>query len=517
MSQASHKVGFRSRLLSILGLAMLMAMPLAGCQSATGSSTTDTSAYGDDIVSLCDKPSTTPNGSALPADTKFIALQLGNRQMDVEVNQNIPSSRFANTKAEVGGVICSIQVKQNITGDAYRALASGDVYTDVCIRVVYVADVYVVDPKTRQTVYYTHLRGGEPAGCPSRINDVNEQHEVDGSPISAQSIAGTALNAPGAVGAASGSGSGAQSTAPSADASAGSVNPQAIKTFQDSGKVNAVAFSPDGNFVAAGNADNTIQLWSVRYGNQVNVLKGHTDQIVSLAYSPDSTRLASASRDKTVIVWDVRAATKLFTLSGHTMYVSSVAFSPDGNLIGTASGDKTVRLWDAKTGKSSGSPLSAPDQVLSIAFSPDSKTIASAGVDKAIRLWDTKTGKPIGNPFVGHTSYITALAFSPDGTLIVSSSADKTIRLWDVKTGTTKTTLQGQTDVIMSVAFSPNGAEIASSSVDKSIWLWDVKTSQKIISLDGHTDFVSSLAFSPDSTSLASGSGDKTVKLWKVG
>ena len=40
--------------------------------------------------------------------------------------------------------------------------------------------------------------------------------------------------------------------------------------------VNSVAFSPDGKIVASGGSDNSIKLWSVKTGQMLKSLEGHT-------------------------------------------------------------------------------------------------------------------------------------------------------------------------------------------------------------------------------------------------
>jgi WD40 repeat protein len=81
----------------------------------------------------------------------------------------------------------------------------------------------------------------------------------------------------------------------------------------------------------------------------------------SLAFSPDGNYLAAAGTGGTALVWDLRtkaghaAPTVLRTPTsslGYALHFHSVAFSPDGKLILTAATDDTVRLWDSRTGES---------------------------------------------------------------------------------------------------------------------------------------------------------------------
>jgi WD40 repeat protein len=70
--------------------------------------------------------------------------------------------------------------------------------------------------------------------------------------------------------------------------------------------------------------------------------------VFSVAFSPDGKLLASGSEDDTVKLWDVASGRELQTLRGHAGNVSSVAFSPDGKLLASGSSDGIIRLWGVR-------------------------------------------------------------------------------------------------------------------------------------------------------------------------
>jgi WD40 repeat protein len=270
----------------------------------------------------------------------------------------------------------------------------------------------------------------------------------------------------------------------------------------------AVAFSPNGQVMVSGGADDTIKLWN-REGKLLKTLKEHQGSVNAVAFSPDGQQFASASVDKTIKLWN-QDGTLLKTLTGHGDQVKAIAFSPDGTMIASGSDDKTIKLWN-RDGTLLKTLTKQERKVKAVAFSPDSQQIATGGNDKTIKLW-SRDGTLL-KTLTGHTDEVEAVAFSPDGKLIASAADDRTVKLWKPD-GTLLKTLAGHRALIKGVAFSPDGKTIASGSWDRTVKLWNLDGTL-LATLAGHTDKVTNVVFSPDSQTIASTSDDNTIKLWK--
>ena len=69
----------------------------------------------------------------------------------------------------------------------------------------------------------------------------------------------------------------------------------------------ALAFSPDGRWVASGGVDSAVKVWDVQTGKLLRTFKSHIDQVTRLIFiqRPEGLWLASGSRDHTVKIWDL--------------------------------------------------------------------------------------------------------------------------------------------------------------------------------------------------------------------
>src|SRR5256885_66758 len=162
------------------------------------------------------------------------------------------------------------------------------------------------------------------------------------------------------------------------------------------GVVWAVAFSPDGNMIAAAS---DVSKREIEDGKPVNVLEGGE-----------------------VLVWTVPRGTLRATLKGTKSQIVSVAFAPDNRTVAGGSFEE-IRLWDATTGELKHRLIGFQGGVPALAFSADGKTLVSVNswFDRnEVRIWDAQTGQ-LRRTLTddGKDSQLTSLALSRDGKTIV--------------------------------------------------------------------------------------------------
>ncbi|MBD3884720.1 pentapeptide repeat-containing protein [Phormidium tenue FACHB-886] len=284
---------------------------------------------------------------------------------------------------------------------------------------------------------------------------------------------------------------------------------------QTFGWITTIAFSPDGNYWAAGDTAGSIHLWSCDAEQHQITLKAHQSFTFTIAISPDSQRLVSGSLDGTIKFWELRTGQCLYSLNAHKKIVWSVAFSKDGNWFASGCEDGSIKVWDCKTGQCLQTLSANQSSIRSVVFTADSHHVLSAGEDRQVRLWDLTQGRCI-KIFEGHSQTVWAVDVSPDDRYVVSGGNDTLVKLWDIQTGRCLQNFEGHTLQIWSVAFSPDGQAIASGSMDQTARLWNLRDRQCTACFRGHSSMVMSVAFSADSKTLASGGMDRLIKHWDL-
>lgn len=81
-------------------------------------------------------------------------------------------------------------------------------------------------------------------------------------------------------------------------------------SLADNKKVLSVAITPDGQAIASGLADGTIELWNRNTSKKLRTLNGHSERLNSVVFSPDGTALVSGGDGGTVKIWQVTKRVK---------------------------------------------------------------------------------------------------------------------------------------------------------------------------------------------------------------
>ncbi len=182
---------------------------------------------------------------------------------------------------------------------------------------------------------------------------------------------------------------------------AATFQPSQVLTTAHGAAIYSLAFAPGSQILAAGGCSQVrdqyfcergeVRLWHAGTGQPLgDPLVGHQDWVLSLAFSPDGETLISGGADDAMLRWDVAASPPISTTFGrHNDWVLGLDFSPDGARLASASKDQTVALWDVAAQQQIGAPLTGhTGWVYGVAFSPDGRRLVSASGDHTLVLWD---------------------------------------------------------------------------------------------------------------------------------
>lgn len=255
-----------------------------------------------------------------------------------------------------------------------------------------------------------------------------------------------------------------------------------------SGRVTALAFSPDGSWLAAASGEpgkaGTVRVYAPDKGvpaPPVLTIAGHQDAVYALAFSADGKRLASAGYDRVIRIWNLGTAPKvtapLRELKDHSDTIYALAFHPNGKLLASGSADRAVKVWDADTGTRLYTLGDPTDWVYCVAWSPDGRHLAAAGVDKTIRVWAADaTGGKLAVTAFAHEGPVWRIAYGPGGKTLYSVGEDRVVKAWDAAKLAETKVFPAQPEAVLALAVSPTGVRLAVGRFDGVALLLDPAT-----------------------------------------
>jgi WD40 repeat protein len=102
-----------------------------------------------------------------------------------------------------------------------------------------------------------------------------------------------------------------------------------MRTFYyHTGKVNFIAYSPDGGMILTGSKDNRAVIWDpeTTYVDREFI---DTEPVESVSFSRTGMFVLTGSDNRLAKVWDTRNGQQVCVLNGHTGKVEAVAMNPE--------------------------------------------------------------------------------------------------------------------------------------------------------------------------------------------
>jgi WD40 repeat protein len=298
------------------------------------------------------------------------------------------------------------------------------------------------------------------------------------------------------------------------------------RAFKRLGVTKALAFSPEGQCLAAVDIRGRLTIWNAATDRQIAVVSNYrkTNSREALAFSADGSYLAS-SNAHTIRVWRLDAAKEKRVFPEHARGVPCLAFNHDGSQLASGSKDRTVRLWDFASGKVL-KTFKTAGPVQSLAFSADGRLLAIGfwgEGDRGIEVVDVPTQRVLLSA-EQDLRQINALAFfERGGEQYLAGCGASGFSTWILESdgaqpGGLILRQAGDQDAkgCLFLAVSPDARWIAWVREWTEIELWDIQNSQaRELSTPPMNQGWHGLAFYPDGR-LTFVSDTGAVEIWDV-
>lgn len=289
-----------------------------------------------------------------------------------------------------------------------------------------------------------------------------------------------------------------------------------------SDRVNAIAFTPDGEQLLAGSADGALRLWSIEPG--LNYFSINTDENVRLAsWNPDHHWLALSVGEQSIQIWDIANAMLAAELD-FQVDVEYLSWSQGGRQLAVVTnfqetGGKEIVIWDKGQNDIVGQVILEQNKTITaVQWSPEDDWLAVTQDGYFLSMLNTTN---LDHSIVFENSEYGTLSWSPDQERM--ASADGNIYLWDTATGTLENTLDlkwdsgiiqyaneyekwhSSEDLVTSspwkLSWSSDGDYIAGLVNPQHVVVWNTPTGKITAILDAGED-VTDITWSPNTDQL---------------
>ena len=309
--------------------------------------------------------------------------------------------------------------------------------------------------------------------------------------------------------------------------------------------ISAVAFSPNGKWLATGDGDGLVKVWDLHRGVCISQMeRDETEKpyhlVSRLVFSSDSQCLAVSSiRDYILYVWHPETGEQIAKFHGETNFRwfggsrRPIAFSADGTLLACTMPDESlmayadqintihtpkhsshfIAVWDMKRGERIACLTEPTDFAESLCFSPCGQFLASGERNGGVRVWAVDSWKMIRASH-NYGAERKQVFYSPEGMLYAAEPPYDTFAVWDVECGEKSNAYLKAHQGLHGDRLPKKYPFVSATESEFKVWTVDEFKPRTFPHL--HTDVPVSLVFSSDGKTLIGGYWGHGVMSWNV-
>ena len=190
--------------------------------------------------------------------------------------------------------------------------------------------------------------------------------------------------------------------------------------------------SADQTKIAFGGPSRVVKVFSTKDGSILYKMKKHTDWVTAVAFSPNGEWLATGDRNGGLTVWDADNGLEVHTVAGHKSMVTGLSWRDDSKLLISVSEDGAAKVWEMSEGKQVRTWNPHPAGALSVDQSHDGRVV-TCGREKQMTVWSADGTKQKTVEFTNEMPV--RAVFSHDGARVIATDWLGRVTVWNTSDG----------------------------------------------------------------------------------
>ena len=282
-----------------------------------------------------------------------------------------------------------------------------------------------------------------------------------------------------------------------------------------------LSISHDGKNAILALDDGQVEIRSLADGTSLALQPKLPQSVLSLALSGDGQTLAVGGENGTIQVWDMNQLKRpALVLKSADLPVNHIVMDYLGTLVAVAqqvdSADVkgSAVVWDLSTGKTIGDPFETSDGISAVAIHREREMIAVGLHSGTVHVGNFRTQTELLPP-LGHPASVTCLSMNGDASVLTVGDGRGYLHAWDLRKGQPLTPAQTHDGEILIASQALEQGLVTSVSRHGEMEVWNTVTGERVHHRLRHS--VAQVSVSPDGSMLiVAPRHEPAVQVWST-
>jgi hypothetical protein len=203
------------------------------------------------------------------------------------------------------------------------------------------------------------------------------------------------------------------------------------KVGRHQGEIECVGIDPNSRYSVTCGQDGKAFAWVIKTSRMAFSMPPHADFITTVAFSDNGQWIATGSYDKTINLLNIATMKQPIKLRGHTSAIVKIIFLPEAQVL-SADKEGGLIVWDIRNGKMIKRLTKMNDNITAVAVSFD-KRFAFVGTKLGyVGLYDLVTLEQVKQRYIKESEPITSIAFLSNPFRLATGTSEGNVRIYSL-------------------------------------------------------------------------------------